>query len=63
MAKVMIVNSGSVDLEVEHEDALRYCSRVEALTKPREEELVLYDDYYCEQEVCNLHDHYLKCWE
>jgi|10_taG_2_1085330.scaffolds.fasta_scaffold39009_3 hypothetical protein len=62
MAKVMIVNSGSVDLEREHEDALRYCSRVEALTKPREEELIL-NDYYCEQEICNLHDHYLKCWE
>ena len=53
MANVVIVNTGIVDLEQEHEAALRYCSRVEALTKPREEELVLYDDYECGQLYCN----------
>jgi hypothetical protein len=53
MVRVMIVNSSDLVLEVEHEDALRYCSRVEALTKPREEELELYDDYECGQLYCN----------
>jgi hypothetical protein len=54
MANVVIVNTSTVDLEQEHEDALRYCSRVEALTKPREEEeLELYDDYECGQLYCN----------
>ena len=55
MANVVIVNTGIVDLEQEHEAALRYCSRVEALTSPprEEEELELYDDYECGQLYCN----------